>query len=211
MLDKLVDFYDNWSKGARAKDLEQLAREFNFRYEKRVEFGSQPSDIKSFEVFSKKGLKRFMGVMETDLEKCKGTVRFYDYIRTKDLETFSKSIVEVYCEDVRTDYFKIEPKGFFTRTKYLFKSKAKIQPRFKEFHKQFFIHTESREVQYLLNRKVLDLMLDFPKLQMEARGHCFVFYYNNSKEIPIGDVMPLIDFAEEVVNQLGTGEDEGYV
>lgn len=210
MLDKLVDLYDSWSKGARAKDLEQLASEFDLRYERRVEFGDQPSDIKSFNVFSKKGIKRFMGVMETDLEKGKGTARFYDYIRTKDLETFSRSVVEIYCEDIRTDYFFIEPKGIFTRTKHMFKPRLKIHPKLKTFHKKFYIDTISEEVQYVLNRKVLDLMLDYPNLKMEAKGHCFVFYLKKG-EMPVDQIMPFIDFAEELVSLLGTGEDVGYV
>ena len=210
MLDKLVDIYDNWSKGGRAKDLKQLAREFNFRYERRVEFGSQPSDIKSFKIFAKKGIKRFMGVMETDLEKGQGTVRFYDYLKTVDLETYTRSIVEVYCEDIRTDYFKIEPKGIINRTKNIFKSNSKIYPKAKAFHNKFYIETTSDDVQYILNKKVLDLMLDYPNLSMEARGHCFIFYKDKG-EMPIDQVMPLIDFAEEVVGQLGTGDDVGYV
>lgn len=210
MLDKLVDIYDNWSKGARAKDLKQLAREVDFRYERRVEFGNQPSDIKSFKVFSKKGIKRFMGVMETDLEKGKGTARFYDYIRTRDLETYTRSIVEIYCEDIRTDYFFVEPKGVVSWTKNIFKSNPKIHPKVKSFHKQFYIHTESKEVQYVLNSKVLDLIQDYPNLKMEAKGHCFVFYLKK-KEMPVDEIMPFMDFAEEVVSLLGTGEDGGYV
>ena len=210
MLDKLVDIYDSWSKGGRAQDLKQLASEYDFRYERRVEFGHQPSDIKSFKVFSNKGIKRFMGVMETDLEKGKGTARFYDYIRTRDLETYTRSVVEVYCEDISTPYFHIEPKGIISRTKNIFKSKLKIHPELKSFHKNFYINTESKEVEYVLNRKVLDLLLDYPNLKMEAKGHCFVFYLKKD-EMPIGDIMPLIDFAEEVVSLLGTGEDGGYV
>ena len=210
MFDKLINIYDQWAKGGRAKDLEQLAREVNFRYDQRVEFGNQPSDIKSFKVFSQKGIKRFMGVMETDLEKGNGTIRFYDYIRTKDLETYTRSVVEVYCEDLRTDYFKIEPKGFINRTKNIFKSGPKIFSDVKAFHKKFYIETESPEVKYVLNRKALDLMLDFPNLNMEAKGHCFVFY-QKKEEMPIDQIMPLIDFAEELVGQLGTGEDSGYV
>jgi len=210
MLDKLVDIYDSWSKGGRAKDLKQLAKEYDFRYERRVEFGDQPSDIKSFKVFSKKGIKRFMGVMETDLEKGNGTARFYDYIRTRDLETYTRSVVEVYCEDIKTHYFHIEPKSLINRATNIFKSRLKIHPQVKAFHKNFYIHTESQDVQYVLNRKVLDLLLDYPKLQMEAQGHCFVFYLKK-EEMPIGQIMPLMDFAEEVVSLLGTGEDDGYV
>ena len=210
MLDKLVDIYDNWSKGGRALDLKQLAEEYSFRYDRRVEFGSQPSDIKSFKVFSKKGIKRFMGVMETDLEKGKGTARFYDYMRTKDLETFTRSVVEIYCEDIRTDYFNIEPKGIFSRTKNLFKARLKIHPKVKAFHKKFYNDTESKEVESVLNRKALDLILDYPNLRMEAKGHCFVFYLKKG-EMPIHQIMPLIDFSEELVSLLGTGDDSGYV
>lgn len=210
MLDALVDIYDSWSKGGRAKDLKQLAREYDMKYDRRVDFGNQPTDIKAFKVFKGSGIKRFMGVLETDLESGKGTARFYDYLRTKDLETYTRSVVEVYCEDVRTDYFKIVPKGIWNRTKNLFKSSSNIHKSAKAFHKRFYLETNSSEVQYTLNRKALDLLLDYPNINMEAKGHCFVFY-KKKEEMDIDQIMPLLDFAEEVVACLGTGEDGGYV
>jgi len=210
MLDKLVDIYDSWSKGGRARDLRQLAKEYDLNYDRRVEFGDQPSDIKSFTVFQGKGIKRVMGVIESDLEHSKGTVRFYDYLRTKDLETYTRSIVEVYCEDVRADYFKIEPKSIINRTKNIFQSSKRIHTDLKSFHKKFFLPSQSDDVQYLLNKKALDLFTDYPGLTMEGKGRCFVFY-KKKEELPVDQILPLMDFAEEFVSCLGTGEDTGYV
>lgn len=210
MLDKLVDIYDSWSKGGRAKDLRQLALENKFEYSRRLDFGDQPSDIKSFKVFEQKGIKRFMGVMTCALDKGNGTIRFYDYLRTKDLETYTRSIVEIYCEDINAEYFKIEPKGVINRTKNLFKRRSKLFSDQKDFHKKYYLESRSPEVQYVLNKSALSLLHQIDPVYIEAKGNCFVFY-RKQKEMPLDMIMPLVDFAEDFVGLLGTGDEEGYV
>ena len=198
MLDNLVKVFDDFSKGGRVQDLAQLAKEYSFSFEKRQSFGVQPTEIKGFKAFAKKGTKRLIGISSTNPLKFKGKVRFYDYLKTKDLETSTTSIIEIFCEDIFTDYLMIQPKGVIKKMKGLFSSDRIYFPKFKSFHSQFVITSEVDEEDSILRESALSLMLDFPKVTCEAEGNHFLFYVRK-KDIKIQDIIPTMEFAEEFV------------
>lgn len=210
MFDKLVSVYDAWSKGGRALDLEQLAMEEGFHFSRREPLGQQLSQIKGFDLISKKGTKRLLGILESELHNGSGIVRAYDFLRTQDLETYTTSVVEIYIDHFRTDKFKIQPKGFLGGTTSLFMRKKKPFPEVKQFYKNFIIKSESDHLEEVLNPSSLDLLVSRPKLTVEGDGAFFLFYQKN-KMIPVLDIMPLVDFAEDFVGVLQRGGEGGYV
>lgn len=210
MLDNLVKVYDEFSKGGRVQDLEQLAREYKLSFTKRESFGKQTTEIKGFNIFSKKGAKRFIGILSLKSEKFKGQIRFYDYLKTKDLETSTTSIIEIFCEDIYTDYFKISPKGAIGKMKGIFVSDQGYFPELIEFHSKFVISTEVEEEDLIIRESALNLILDFPKITCEADGNYFLFYFRK-KEAKIQDIISTIDFAEEFVRLLCFDESGDFV
>lgn len=210
MFDQLVSVYDAWSKGGRAQDLEQLAMEYEFKFSKREPLGQQVSQIKGFELIKKKGTSRLLGIIEGDLIEGEGILRAYDFLRTQDLETMTTTVIEIYSESVRVDYFKISPKGFFSGAMKMFKRYPKPFPKEKAFHKQFIIQSKSRHLETILTPELMDLMLDEPDLTMEGYGSYFIFYKKN-KTLPVLEIMPNVAYAEECVGLLARGESSGYV
>lgn len=210
MLDELVSVFDSWSKGGRAQDLEQLAMEYDLRYSKREKLGKQVSQIKGFDLIKKKGKSRLLGIIEGDLIEGEGILRAYDFLRTQDLETMTTTVIEIYSESVDVDYFKIQPKGFFSGAMKLFKRYPKPYPSEKAFHKQFLITSNSPHLASFLSPGLMNLMLEGPKLTLEARGSYFIFYKKN-KSIPVLDIMPMVAFAEDCIRLLARGESSGYV
>ena len=194
MLDNLVKIYDDFAKSSRMQDLQQLAKELNHPFTKRVSFGPQTSEIKGFDLFSKKGSKRFIGIIDFPVQAFKGRIRFYDYLRTRELETSTHSVVEVYCNDLFTEEFKIQPRGAFRKMKGLFVRGSAPFKTLKEFNSKFEV-TEYDEGS-LLRASALDLMVDYEGVSIEADGNYLIFYYRK-KEVPIGDVIKMVEFAEE--------------
>ncbi len=210
MFDALVKLYDDFASKERIQNLAQLARENQFDFKNRIEFGRQPTALKEFDAFDKKGTKRFIGVLDQPMEGAKGTVRFYDFLTTKDLETKSQSIVEIHCEDIFVDHFKIEPKSNFAKMKGFFVSDKLDFPDLKTFNSQFQISSSNENGATPLTRKALQLMEDFPGIRMEAEENYFLFYYLK-KDIKLSDILPTIDFGEEFVRLLCFDREDDYV
>ena len=210
MFDSLVKLYDEFSKGSRVQDLAQLAKEHKFNFTKRQSFGQQKTEIKTFKIFKKKGTSRILGLMQQKTEGFTGNIRFYDYLNTKDLETKTQSIVEVYCEQLFAENLRIEPKSTFSKMKGFFTSAKNIFPQLTDFHQQFQISYEDAEATLILNESALDLMIDFPGITIECSGNLFLFYYRK-KEIPLLEIIPLIDFAEEFIRRICFDRTEDYV
>lgn len=194
MLDNLVKIYDDFTKGGRTQDLQQLAKELNYSFSKRDSFGTQTTEIKGLDIFSKKGTKRLIGVIDFPSTAFKGTIRFYDYLNTKDLETATTSIVEVRCEDLLTERFKIQPRGPLRKMKGLFLRSANPFSYLKEFNSKFEI--EEFDDGSLLKESAMELMTEFPGITCEAEGNYLVFYYRH-KEVSIADIVSMVAFAEE--------------
>jgi hypothetical protein len=210
MFDKLVKIYDDFAKGERQLDLEQLSKEYQFSFKKRESFGIQPTDIKGFQVFAKKGSKRFLGILSRPTESFKGYLRFYDYLVTKDLETTTHSVVEIYNEQLFTDYFTIEPKGAFRKVKGFFMSEEKIFPRLKDFHSKFVISSKDPDATTILKPSVCKLMLAHPRITVEAEGN-YYFFILRKKEMKVSDVVSTVDFAEEFVRLLQFDVSDDFV
>lgn len=198
MIDKLVNLYDDFTKRNRIEDLEQLGREYGFEYEKRASYGHRPTELKTFNAFSGKGNKRLLGVLTAATDAFKGTSKFYDYLNTKDLETKTQSIVEIYCDDFFADPIIIQPKSGLSKLKGWLVSEARQFPELKEFYQLFKVSTEHQEDSLWLSEKALSLLIDFPGLTLEAQGNHFIFYYRK-KELELTKIMPLVEMAEEFV------------
>jgi len=145
MFDTLVKLYDDFSSNERTQSLSQLAKENQFDFTKRVSFGKQPTELKGFSIFKKKGTKRFIGVLQQAMEGANGKIRFYDFLNTKDLETKTNSVVEIYCKDIYVDHFKIEPKSTFAKMKGFFVSGNQAFDDLPEFYSQFQISSSTAD------------------------------------------------------------------
>ncbi|MBT8218459.1 MAG: hypothetical protein KJP00_01455 [Bacteroidia bacterium] len=210
MLDSLVNLYDEFAKSGRMLELQKLAQEQGLGFDKRAPFGIQPTAIKSFKIFQKKGTKRFIGIISDKLKDIDGTIRFYDYARTRDLETFTRSVVEVRTDQLYADYLAIEPKGVFSKMKGYFTSEDIDFPELKAFYDQFQISTRDPDAGLILQPSALDLIIDQPNMHIEAEGNYFVFY-TKKKELPVQDVLGLMDFAEEFVTRLILDQSRDFV
>ena len=72
MLDQLVNVFDQITKGGRLQELSLLANDFNFSFKKRSPISSERTEIRGFELFSKKGFKRFLGVLKQESDQFNG-------------------------------------------------------------------------------------------------------------------------------------------
>jgi hypothetical protein len=210
MLDNLVKIFDDFTKGDRIQDLGQLAQEEKLSLTKRQSFGEQTTEIKGFKIFSGKGSKRLIGILSLPCKKFIGKIKFYDYLVTKDLETKTTSIIEIYAEEIDTDYFIIEPKGAIGKMKNMFVSSPIVFPELKEFHKSFEIEYDNSQYDYLFKRSALELMNDYPRITCEGMGNYFLFY-RRKKIIEVHDILPLVQFAEEFVRLMCYDDTEDYV
>jgi len=201
MIDKLINIYDDFKKSGRVQDLRQLAHEFKFDFQKRVVFGRQPTEIKGFKVFDSKGAKRFLGILSQPLENLDGIIRFYDYLKTKDLETKTQSIIEVRVNDIYTNYLKIEPKGTFSKMKGIFMSEKREFSNAVDFYKLYQISSASADAEIILQHSALSLLAQNPGITIEAEGNYFLFYYKK-KEMDIRHIIRAIDFAEDFMELL---------
>jgi len=210
MFNTLVKLYDDYASNERIQSLAQLAKEHHFDFTKRVTFGKQPTDLKPFSVFKTKGTKRFIGILEQPMEGANGTIRFYDFLNTKDLETKSQSVIEIHCEDIYVDHFKIEPKSNFAKMKGFFVSQKQEFDDLPNFYKQFQISASNKDFNSPFNRNALNLLENFSGIRLEADGHYFLFHYRKT-EMELGEIMPTIDFAEEFVRLLCFDREGDYV
>lgn len=210
MLDTLVDTFDDFFKSGRFKDLKQLAREHNLSYSKRQSFGDQSTAIKDFKLFEKKGTKRFIGILSDAAQGFNGLLRSYDYLRTYELETTTMSVIEVFCEDIYTEYFMIQPKGAFGKMKDLFVPSYLLYPHLNQFNSAFEISTKHTDTIPPLNDEALDMVLDFPGITIEGEGNHFFFYYHK-KEMKVPNILPTLDFAEQFVGLLSVENSGDYV
>lgn len=211
MLDNLVKIYDEFTKGDRVQNLSQLAQEEHLSFEKRQPFGQQTTDIKGFKIFSGKGSKRLIGILSRPPKTIiDARIRFYDYLVTKDLETKSHSVIELFVKDMDTDYFIIEPKGAIGKMKNIFYSAPLLFPELKEFHKSFRVNYEHPDDVYLLKRSALDLMTQYPEMTCEAEGNYFLFY-RRKKVMEVQEIIPCMEFAEEFISLLCYDDSEDFV
>lgn len=210
MLDNLIKIFDDFTKGGRIQDLTQLAHEEQLSLENRQTFGQQATEIKGFKIFSGKGSKRFIGILSRPPKGFDGGIRFYDYLVTKDLETHSHSIIELFVEDFDTDYFIIEPKGTIGKMKNIFVSTPLIFPELKTFHKLYNIDFEYPDAIHLLKRSALRLIAQYPGITCEALGNYFVFY-RRKKILQVQEIVPTMQFAEEFIGLMCYDDSEDYV
>lgn len=198
MIDKLVHVFDHLTKANRLEELALLAEDFKLEFQKRVPISAQRTEIRGFDVFSKKGTKRFLGILSEPSDRFSGQIRFYDYLKTKDLETKTTSVIEVFCDDICTDYVKIEPKSTFSKMKGFFVSGQKQFSGLDDFYQQFEISARQENGTFWLKKNALSSLTEFPGLTMESEANHFLFYYRK-KEIPVQKIIPLMEFAEEFV------------
>lgn len=210
MIDSLIKFFDDISKAGRLEELSLFANQYGFNFTKRVTFHKQTSRIKGFKLFAKKGTKRFIGILAQIPEKFKGSIRFYDYLKTKDLETKSTSVIEIACEEIFLDYIIIEPKGAFTKMKDFFVSDQKLFPDLIDFHSNFQISSKTPDASSMLKKSALALMTAFPGVTCEIEGNHFIFY-TPKKEILAQDIIRMINFTEDFVAALCFDQTDEYV
>lgn len=198
MVDKLLDVMDNLTRKSRIDELRQLSLDYELGFQKRLDFARERTDIKGFKLFSAKGAKRLLGVISEIPKTFEGSLRFYDYLNTKDLETKTTSVVEVFCAEMNNPYVKIEPKGAFSKMKGFFVSEQRNFDHIGDFYQKFQISTKYEGDDFWLKSAALKYMLSFPNITMEAEGGDFIFY-RKKKKLKVPEIIPLLDFAEEFV------------
>ena len=207
MIDNLVKAFDDLFKSERMKELQQVADEYQLAYTRRAAFADQDLQIKGFKLFQTKGAKRLIGILGQETVDFPGRIRFYDFLYTKDLETFATSVIEISCDEIFSDYFMIQPKGTLTKFKDFFVSDPKMFPRLKEFHNSFQISTKSSDAMLILREAALELLLKHPNLTIEAEGNYFLFY-RRKKTVPVHKIIPMMNFSEDFVDMLYYEDEE---
>ena len=175
MLDEFVQRFDELINRSRIQELNVLADEEGLPFKKRIKFSSQSTVLKSFKVFDKKGSKRFLGVIEDRCEEYEGVIRFYDYLKTKDLETIHTSIIEIETALIDMPYVRIEPKGALKKLKGFFTSSSLPFSDFGKFHDAYHISDESEDIS-VLKKSMLDVVSDFVGLTIETNGPLVLIY-----------------------------------
>jgi len=210
MIDQLVKVFDTLTKAGRLEELSLLADDYKLDFKKRSLISAERMEIRGFKAFSRKGAKRFLGILSQASDQFNGQIRFYDFANTKDLETKTTSVIEVNCEDIYVDYVKIEPKGAFSKMKGIFVSENLQFPELTTFNQQFQISSTTENGSFWLNKIALGTMSKFPGITMEAEGNNFLFYFRR-KEMPVQDIIKTIDMAEEFVRLTCFDQSEDFV
>ncbi len=194
MFENLVNIYDDFTKNERTQSLQRIAIEYGFEFEKRASFGTQSLDIRDFKIFKPKGTKRFLGILSQELRSKRGEIRFYDYLKTADLETTTTSIIEIRSDDHFFDPIRIAPKKKVPSIGRLFKKK-KSDP-LASFREVFKVISDYPEDINKLGEEALLNLLRYPKMTVEIVGNYFLFYFKN-KEMKLTATLDYMDFAEE--------------
>ncbi len=210
MIDQLVKVFDTLTKAGRFEELSLLANDYKLDFKKRSLISAERTEIRGFKVFSKKGAKRFLGILGQASDKFNGQIRFYDFANTKDLETKTTSVIEINCEDIYVDYVEIEPKGTFSKMKGFFVSENLQFPELTTFNQQFQISSRRENGSFWLNKAALVILNDYPGLTMEAEGNNFLFYFRK-KEMPVQDIIKAMDMAEEFVRLTCFDQSDDFV
>jgi hypothetical protein len=202
LLEDLVNLYDDFTKNERTQSLSRFAIENNFEFTKREPFGEQVTTLRNFKIFNRKGVKRFIGIVKIPCrEGIDAGIRFYDYLVTKDLETKSTSVIEVYIPNYDCGQFTIKPKKAISR---LFSPTFSKSNR-AQFNRRFKIHSN-----FDLSLRSMNLMLSHPKLTVEGFQDTLLFYQKN-KSINIVDILDYVDFAEEFISTMDSVQSEDFV
>ncbi len=210
VIDNLVKAYDEMFKSDRMQELGQVANEYQLNFNKRVSFAEQDLSLKGFKLFQVKGAKRLIGVLSQNTVDFPGHIRFYDFVYTKDLETFSSSVIEINCTEAFTDYFIIQPKGAFSKMKDFFVSNQKPFPHLKDFHTNFQISTKSSDAMIVLREPALELLNQYPNITVEAQGNHFLFY-TRKKAMPVHKIIETMNFAEDFIDMLYLDDEQDFV
>lgn len=202
MFDDLVNLYDDFTKNERTQSLSRLAYENDFPFVKREPFGEQTTILRDFKIFQKKGVKRLLGIIHIPMrEGMEGEIRFYDFLVTKDLETKTTSVVEIYVPDLNGAQCLIKPRTAIAKTFNLSSSTN----TFKYFNKLFkTIPT------YEFSEEIMLLLLDFPKVHVECQQDLCIFYRKN-KQIKISEIFKIVTLAENFVSLLQNDANEDFV
>lgn len=209
MLDDLVKVFDDFTKKSRIQELETLSRERGIPFMKKMSYEKRPTKLKGFKPFIKKGTKRMIGIMEVAPTKFIGEIKFYDYLRTKDLETTTQSIIEVICNELDSPYCIVRPKSAFKKMKNIFVTEENDLPYVSEFHRRYYV-SEDTEGAFILKPSVMELMAEYKGLTMEAKGDYLLLYFKN-KEIKVHQVLEYIKLAEELVALICYDDSADYV
>ena len=212
MLDKLVQLYDDNVRADRFRALEKLALKYQLQYSKRELFGHLPITAQQFEVFSGKGKKRLLGIVTDRPTEFSGTIRAYDYVATKDLQTSAQTVIEVTHHNLCMPYGRIEPKGMFHKMRDMLIIQQNFYPELKEFHRQYRISThEGIPPERAINAGSLDLLSRQSDLTVEFDEE-FILIYQEGKELPPRRIVELMDFAEIFAGGLNSGtSEEGFL
>ncbi len=210
MLDDLVNIFDDFTKNQRTQNLAQLGLENDLTFAKREAFGIQITFLKGFKIFSTKGKKRFIGILSLYLDKIGANLRFYDYLNTKDLETKTTSVIEICCEEMDTEYFRISPKNSLRKLAKYFKISRNRNTVNDDFLNQYKITLKNSLHPFKIQESVQLLLLKNPGLTIEAEGNYFLFYYKR-KEIKIQDILYTFDVAEDFIKLLYLDYSEDFV
>lgn len=198
MIESLIKLFDEFTRRGRIDDLYQLSREYGFDFQKRVSFGQQATELKSFRIFRQKGIKRLLGILSLESEQFNGHLRAYDFLRTKDLKMKDQTIIEIFCEDIFTDPVMIQPRSAFDIIKGFLVAEQRQFPKLTNFYQQYQISSPGQDDTLWLNEKALELMSKFQGLTLEAEGNYFLIYIRK-KQMNAKEIMPILEFAEEFV------------
>jgi len=202
LFEDLVNIYDDFTKNERTQSLARFADENGFEFNKREPFGEQATLLRNFKIFKKKGVKRFIGIVKIpSREGLDAAFRFYDYLVTKDLETTTTSIIEIFIPDSTFGRFRIKAKNGLSRMLSQTFSKS-IEAKFK---KRFSVESNID-----IPLRIKELMLDRSKLTVEGFEDTMLFYHHN-KPIELTEIFDYVEFAEDFVSMLESTDYEDFV
>ena len=150
-----------------------------------------------------------IGMMDFQPTQFKGSIKFYDYLRTYELETRTQSIVEVYCESLDLGYCRIIPKSALKKMKSIFITDRPDIADASEFFHTFHI-TDDSEDDSFLKWSVMDMLLDYKGLTVEIDGNYLLLYYKH-KEIKVNEILNHVALAEELVSLICYDDSEDFV
>ncbi|MCP4125353.1 MAG: hypothetical protein GY751_26770 [Bacteroidetes bacterium] len=203
MFEELLDTWkDRIWKDDRLLDLQQIARENNWRFHTEARFPEQPTGLKQFKLFKGKKSKRVRGVVSTKEKDRPFSTRIYDYIYYGETRKRKTTVLEFYHQGIDLHNFKIHPKSKMKQFKEIFVRQDEefyLQDTF--FSKYELVYDRNRSIKLNLNDDILKLICSRKGIRIEGNDHYLLVYYRN-KIISAADLKKEYSFAKELFTEI---------
>jgi len=203
MFQEIIDTWkDRIWKDDRLLDLQQIARENDWRFRSEERFPEQPTELKHFQLFKGKKSKRLRGIIESGQRSNTHGARIYDYVYYGETRKRTTTVMEFHHTGIDLHDFRIRPKGKLKQFKDIFVREDEefyLQDTF--FSRYELVYDRNRSIKLNLNDDILKLVNNRKGITLEGNDQYVLAYYKN-KTISPANLMNELRFTTELFKEI---------